>query len=72
MPKQLDLTDYELELVRKCVTRFREDLIQYKTWINDRPMLPERELALAQVDAECRRLLDLSIKLYNFGLKELL
>ena len=45
-------TQDEVERVAEIINSRAADLTTYIEWINDRPQLPERELAIANVKAE--------------------
>lgn len=61
----LTFSDLEMELLSTAVRAHAEDLERYTAWIDDRPMLPAREQAVAMVKSDARQYRDLQIKIYN-------
>jgi hypothetical protein len=57
------VTQRELELVIAALNEQRQGLEGYLRWVDDRPMLPSTEIAIARIKAECRELITLQVKL---------
>lgn len=58
-----DFTPYELELLQGALKEKREGFYRYIDWIDDRPQLPDRSIAIANVKAECKAILSLEVKI---------
>lgn len=61
----MTLDDLELAMILDSLKEHRESLRSYKGWIDDRPVLPAREVAIDQVNAQIRRILDLELRIYD-------
>lgn len=51
---QRDFTPDEISKIAMILADRADDLRNYTRWINDRPQLPEREVALKNVENEAR------------------
>lgn len=61
----LVLTRTEFIQVKQSIAAIVQDLENYKQWIDDRPMLPERELAVRNIITDIDNFRALQIKLYD-------
>jgi hypothetical protein len=57
----------DAEFVYHAVSKYRADLVQYRSWLktNAGETLPGAEIAIAEVDKEIARYLNLSRRLYD-------
>jgi hypothetical protein len=60
-------TEAEFLLLNQAVKGYCQGLEDYKRWIDDRPMLPERELAVSNLAGEIRKFWDLRSKLFDIA-----
>jgi len=64
------MTLAEMLMLISAVKASADDLVKYETWINDRPALPARELAINMVRAETKKYRELQLKLMEILDKE--
>lgn len=61
----VNLTPLEVQDVQQALKEGADSMRSYINWIDDRPMLPEREKAIAEVTAQIFRFQSLNLKFYE-------
>lgn len=66
----LKLSISERKTVHACLRKHADDLVNYLSWINDRPQLPAQERAIEQVKLEVTYVRGLAYRILTEGVKQ--
>ena len=64
----LTMTRREVEILRAACLKLADDFDLYARWVDDRPMLPAREVALERIKAEAKAYRELALRTYDMPL----
>lgn len=62
---KVELDANELIIIHNSLVNYIEGLRSYIKWIEDRPQLPEREVAIGNLRNDIKNLIDLDKKIYE-------
>ncbi len=61
----IDFSDYELDMIKVGLINQVDSLSTYIDWVNDKPMLPNIEVAINNIKEEIFNYRNLIIKVYD-------
>ncbi len=61
----IDFNEYELGMIRESLHYNVKSLESYIAWVDDRPMLPNAEIAIDKMRVQIKEYYDLILKIYD-------